>query len=246
MLMKFFDTTNYANAFIRNFLFCAEHITMDPFAKEVVSAAIRLEYLKLAIIVILLVIIVWFYYNRCAPSAQNVQAVQPATEKLEPVKSLPLSPVGKTGRGAILANDSGMHKKKWWQLAMFGKSNDKAEPGEEDFAPYASWLTPDIYLSDPAHDEHRSNKSHYGMYAPYDLNYLFPNNIDVSGQAEQTEQAGQTEQAERLTTLTQPGLTSDDIASENDVPEKELESESGLLFGLSNYDTLPVSGHGVL
>jgi hypothetical protein len=41
-------------------------------------------------------------------------------------------------------------------------------------------------------------------------------------------------------------LTSDDIASENDVPEKELESESGLLFGLSNYDTVPVSGHGVL
>lgn len=211
--------------------------------REVIMAHIRIAYLKLAIIVVLVMIIVWYIYSSMGKSpterlkSDNATVVGPNSNwnnrTREPPTSQSTVPYmsGWYGTSAI--------KRPLGQINLNGQAGRPEQPEQpntqEGFAPYASWLTPDIYNSGPAHDDHLSNKSHYGMYAPYDLSYLYPNNIELPAHRRDGTRS------EHLIAYAQPGMDADDAASEYNVPEKQLESEAGLLFGLSNYDDVPVA-----
>lgn len=207
--------------------------------REVVMAHIRIAYLKLAIIVVLVMIIVWYICSSMNKSpterlkSDNATVVGPNSNwnnrTREPPTSQSTVPFMSGWYGA---SDI---KRPLGQIKVNGESKNT----QESFAPYASWLTPDIYNSGPAHDDHLSNKSHYGMYAPYDLRYLYPNNIELPTHRRNANKNDA--RSEHLTAYAQPGMDSDDVAGEYNVPEKQLESEAGLLFGLSNYDDVPVA-----
>lgn len=189
--------------------------------EETVVATIRLEYLKLAVVVVLVIIIAWCVYTQVRCSPKDSQSSVPA-EHLK-----------------LRIPDPVMHTSTVPQQSA-------AVEDAEHFAPYASWLAPDIYRSDPAHDENISNDSHYGMYAPYNLDYLFPANIDISGRSRSNDESYGTGPPEHLVTYNQHNPDTDAVAGEVDVPERQLESDAGLLFGLSNDDTAPFSSQGPL
>lgn len=182
--------------------------------ESLVVATVRLAYLKFAVLIILLIIIVWLIYTRIYPDTPGTLGtpVTPGTP-VERMRTQSTVP----GTPLVPKDDA------------------------EHFAPYASWLVPDIYRSDPAHDEDISNNAHYGQYAPYDLRYLQPNNPDIP--ASKTSAA---HSVERLVTYNQHNYDADAVAGEADVPEAQLEAESGLLFGLSNHADVPVFAGGVL
>jgi hypothetical protein len=121
--------------------------------QEAIIATVRIEYLKLAIIVVLILIILWYLYFAYMRNAQS-----PAS-----ASSTPPEHFGKRQVNAMSIENE--------PVVAHGK--------QEDFAPYASWLTPDIYNSDASHDVYMSNTAHYGMYAPYDLDYMFPTDTEM-------------------------------------------------------------------
>ena len=163
-------------------------VEQDRLYEYAVLSKIRLEYLKLAIIVVLILIIVWYIYRKiyvnCAPAvpAERLTAAPPAQNSLD-------------------------------QYAL-----DDAE----HIVPYASWLVPSVYNSGAEHDT--SVKPHYGQFAPLNTSYLQPHE----------------QPREHLQVIKQHG-TASSIAGERNVPEMQLQTEAGLLFGLSNYDDTAVN-----
>jgi len=291
-----------------------QHEAIHPLHKEIVVAAIRLEYLKLAIIVVLVMIIVWYVYSRINKMNRNDVGEHMYTRRPQgshgptgaqstvPFQSgwfsgqsrnrngiaRPLGQInGHTGNNnERLRNDIRMVRtnepptsqstvpfQSGWFSGQSSNSDGIARPlgqinregmfnsddNREDFAPYASWLVPDIYRSDPSHDDHLASKSHYGMYAPYNLDYIFPDNIDppnnrgntVNNKGIRSREPnvhipyGQGP-PEHLVAYNQHELNPDTVASELDVPERQLEGEAGLLFGLTNLPTTPVAQGGPL
>jgi hypothetical protein len=188
--------------------------------ESIVVASIRLAYLKFAVLVILVIVIVWLIYTRSA-SLAGFPGMR--TPSLASAASAP---------GSVNVERA---------VAVRPIPTPAPIDDTEHFAPYASWLVPDIYRSDPAHDENISNDSHYGQYAPYDLRYLQPNNPDIPAS-----KMSNAHGVERLVTYNQHDYDTDQVAGEADVPEAQLEAESGLLFGLSNHEDIPVSTEGVL
>jgi hypothetical protein len=124
--------------------------------EEAIVATIRIEYLKLAIIVVLIIIILWYIYT---------YFIRAQSDNQSSTNSAPMTPehFGKKQVNAMSIENE--------PIIAHGK--------QEDFAPYASWLTPDIYNSDASHDVYMSNTAHYGMYAPYDLDYMFPSDTEL-------------------------------------------------------------------
>ena len=319
---------------------------IDPVFKEAIVASIRLEYLKLAIVVILVIVIIWYVYSRyCLMQNMTTEKLhlkyrtnEPALHQSSvPYQSAWLQTHSKTGIARVLGDIGNSAKKITEKLQLKYRTNEPAlhqssvpyqsawqqthsktgiarelgdignsakknteklqlkyrtnEPalhqssvpyqsawqqthsktgiarelgnidGKEEFAPYASWLTPDIYRSDPAHDDNISNDSHYGMYAPYNLDYIFPSNIELpehrynriksesfkstNGEPNVFVPYGQGP-PEHMDSLNQHNFDTDEVAGEYDVPERQVESEAGLLFGISNYDDSGLAEGGPL
>jgi hypothetical protein len=173
-----------------------------------VISSIRLEYLKLAVIVIIVMVIIWYLSTKMSTSHTEEHPAN-GPEHLEPNKQ-PYVPV---------KDDA--------------KYQDYIYDNSEHLVPYASWLVPDIYRSDAAHDKEIHNDSHFGMFAPLNTDYLYPESASNGNR-------------ENIAVYRQPGMTSNAAAAERDVPEIQLETEAGLLFGLTNYDTTPVTNMGPL